>query len=90
MSQKKFLNVRAVCARYSNIADRTVDRWVASGTLPQPIYICGQRYWEETVLDEHDKARRAPAALSDGTERRQTPSRDGDVEIKENSESAAA
>ncbi len=58
MSQK-FLNVRAVCARYSTIADRTVDRWVASGTLPQPIYIRGQRYWPEDLLDEHDKARRA-------------------------------
>lgn len=58
MSQK-FLNVRAVCARYSNIADRTVDRWVASGTLPRPIYIQGQRYWPEDLLDAHDKARRA-------------------------------
>jgi hypothetical protein len=38
MSQK-FLNVRAVCARYSNISDRTVDRWVQAGILPKPMYI---------------------------------------------------
>jgi hypothetical protein len=54
---KKFLNVRAVCARYSNVSDRTVDRWVQAGILPKPIYIQKQRYWPEDLLDEHDKCR---------------------------------
>jgi predicted DNA-binding transcriptional regulator AlpA len=58
MSQK-FLNVRAVCARYSNISDRTVDRWLQSGVLPKPLYIQGHRYWSSEQLDERDKARLA-------------------------------
>jgi predicted DNA-binding transcriptional regulator AlpA len=58
---KKFLNVRAVRARYSNISDRTVDRWVRAGVLPKPTYIEKQRYWMEDELDERDKARCAGA-----------------------------
>jgi len=54
---KKFLNVRAVCARYSNVSDRTVDRRVEAGVLPKPVYIQKQRYWPEDLLDEHDKTR---------------------------------
>jgi predicted DNA-binding transcriptional regulator AlpA len=60
MSQR-FLNVRAVCARYSNVASRTIDRWIEDGAFPKPIYIRKQRYWLEEALDEHDKARFAEA-----------------------------
>jgi hypothetical protein len=59
---KKFLNVRAVRARYSNVSDRTVDRWVQAGILPEPTYIRNQRYWTEESLDERDEARNARAA----------------------------
>ncbi len=65
MSQK-FLNVRAVCARYSNISDRTVDRWLQTGVLPKPIYIQGQRYWSSEQLDERDKARLAAGRPNEG------------------------
>jgi predicted DNA-binding transcriptional regulator AlpA len=56
---RKFLNARAVSTRYSGVSSRTIDRWIESGALPEPIYIQGQRYWPEDQLDEHDKARRS-------------------------------
>jgi predicted DNA-binding transcriptional regulator AlpA len=59
----KLLHLRAVCARYG-ISDRTVDRWVEAGELPQPIYIQGRRYWEEATLAERDEARKTDAALA--------------------------
>jgi predicted DNA-binding transcriptional regulator AlpA len=59
---KKFLNARAVCARYGR-SGRTIDRWVEARVLPKPLYIQKQRYWLEEALDEGDKARWAePAA----------------------------
>ena len=58
MSQKKFLTTKDVCNRYGR-SGRSVDRWVESGVLPKPIYINGQRYWDEADLDERDEARKA-------------------------------
>jgi hypothetical protein len=65
---KKYLNTRAVCTRYGNVSDRTIDRWVATGDLPPPIYIQRQRYWDQDVLDARDKARRAtPGPITPGS-----------------------
>jgi predicted DNA-binding transcriptional regulator AlpA len=57
----KYLPVRPVAARYG-VSDRTVDRWVQDGDLPQPVYIQGRRYWSEEQLDQHDAARKTEAA----------------------------
>lgn len=58
---KKFLNARELCTRYGR-AGRTIDRWVEAGVLPQPIYIQGQRYWNEAEIDDRDEARKAETA----------------------------
>ena len=55
------LHVRAVCARYG-VSDRTIDRWVEAGELPEPMYIQGRRYWDESELAERDEARKTEAA----------------------------
>jgi len=47
---KRLLPIRAVCARYGDVADRTIDRWVASGVLPESIRINHRRYWDEEQL----------------------------------------
>lgn len=58
---KKFLSARELCTRYGR-ADRTIDRRVEVGVLPKPIYIQGQRYWDEAEIDERDAARANEAA----------------------------
>jgi predicted DNA-binding transcriptional regulator AlpA len=58
---KKYLNARELCTRYGR-ADRTIDRWVEAGVLPQPIYIQRQRYWDEAEIDARDAARASEVA----------------------------
>jgi hypothetical protein len=58
----KSLSIQDVCARYSGICDRTVDRWVEAGVLPKPTYIRRRRYWDLAELGERDEARKSEAA----------------------------
>jgi predicted site-specific integrase-resolvase len=65
-STKKYLRKQGVADRYS-VNPRTVDRWVADGILPPPIYLPGGRIplFAEDGLDAHDRratAERATAA----------------------------
>jgi hypothetical protein len=34
------------------VVDRTIDRWVETGILPQPIYINNRRYFDLQEVDE--------------------------------------
>jgi hypothetical protein len=34
------------------VVDRTIGRWVATGILPQPIYINNRRYFDLQEVDE--------------------------------------
>jgi len=52
---KRLLAIRAMCARYGNIAARTVDRWTAAGILPKPLVINGRRYWDEEALEQRER-----------------------------------
>jgi hypothetical protein len=63
----KLLPTRAVRARYDDICDRTVDRWVEAGELPQPVYIRRRRYWSAEALDARDRER-AAARVATGAE----------------------
>jgi len=53
---ERFLTTRALCQRYG-VVDRTIDRWVESGTIPEPTRINGRRYWQESALAELERAR---------------------------------
>jgi hypothetical protein len=63
---KRLLTMRALCERYS-VVDRTIDRWLAAGILPQPSAIIQhRRYWDEAdlVSRERDLARKAGEATT--------------------------
>jgi predicted DNA-binding transcriptional regulator AlpA len=45
------VTVRYICERFG-IVDRTVDRWIETGVLPQPIYINKRRYFDLQEVDE--------------------------------------
>jgi predicted site-specific integrase-resolvase len=57
----KYLPAKPVAERYG-VCDRTIERWVAAGDLPSPVYIQGRRYWNEAELDQRDEARKAVAS----------------------------
>ena len=59
------LTARALQERYG-VVDRTLDRWVKAGILPEPMRINHRRYWDEAQVEERDRARseRAIAAVS--------------------------
>jgi DNA-binding transcriptional MerR regulator len=59
---KNFLPVRALRKRYQ-VSTRTIDRWVQRGVIPAPAFISGQRYWDEALLEENE---RASVAHADG------------------------
>jgi len=44
-----------MCARYGDVADKTIDRWVASGILPTPLVINKRRYWDEAELEQRER-----------------------------------
>jgi DNA-binding transcriptional MerR regulator len=61
MSRKNFatgekLQTKHLCERYK-VSDRTVDRWVAEGILPQPVRINRYRYWSLDEVESFDRAR---------------------------------
>ncbi len=41
---------KAVKARFGNVSDMTIWRWVKSGTLPPPIKINGRKYWRSSTI----------------------------------------
>jgi DNA-binding transcriptional MerR regulator len=53
---KRLLPIRAMCQRYGDVADRTIDRWTASGILPPPLVINKRRYWDEEELERRECA----------------------------------
>ena len=55
-SGKRLLPIRAMCARYGDVADKTIDRWTAAGILPAPLVINKRRYWDEEELEERERA----------------------------------
>ena len=50
------LTSRALQERYG-VVDRTIDRWVESGVLPQPMRINKIRYWDLEEIEERDSQR---------------------------------
>lgn len=50
------LTTRMLCERYS-VTDRTVDRWVESGILPEPMRINHVRYWDEAEIEQRERER---------------------------------
>ena len=54
----RFLRKAAVALRYGGVSKRWVDRAVAAGKIPAPVYPAGPKtpMWDEAVLDEHDRA----------------------------------
>jgi hypothetical protein len=54
---KKWLRKEAVCARYGDVVDRSIERAVKDGRLPAPEFPLGNKipFWDEEKLDEHDR-----------------------------------
>ena len=50
------LTSRALQERYG-VVDRTIDRWVESGVLPQPMRINKIRYWDLEEIEARDSQR---------------------------------
>ena len=50
------LTSRALQERYG-VVDRTIDRWVESGVLPQPMRINKIRYWDLEEIEARDTQR---------------------------------
>ena len=61
----RMLPTRLVCERYC-IVDRTINRWIDKGILPEPLRINGLRYWRESELAQRERegmsARKTDAA----------------------------
>jgi hypothetical protein len=52
---KRLLPIRALRARY-DVCTKTIDRWIAAGTLTAPVRIHGRRYWHEEDLEKLERA----------------------------------
>jgi predicted site-specific integrase-resolvase len=53
---KRLLPIRAMCARYGDVADKTIDRWTAAGILPAPLVINKRRYWDKEEVEQRERA----------------------------------
>jgi hypothetical protein len=56
MADRIYLNSKQVRARYGNISDMSLWRWVRSPTMgfPAPIRINRIKFWDEAELDAFD------------------------------------
>ena len=50
------LRMRGLCERY-DVCSRTIDRWVATDVLPQPMRINTVRYWDEFEIEQRERER---------------------------------
>jgi hypothetical protein len=50
----RMLPTRLVRERYL-IVDRTINRWIDRGILPEPLRINGLRYWRESDLAQRER-----------------------------------
>jgi predicted DNA-binding transcriptional regulator AlpA len=58
MTATRKLKASALQQRYG-VADRTIDRWVETGVLPQPMRINRYRYWDEAEIEQRERERMA-------------------------------
>jgi predicted DNA-binding transcriptional regulator AlpA len=54
--QSRKLPMREMCMRYG-VSSRTIDRWLVTGILPQPLRINRYRYWDLAELEVFERAR---------------------------------
>jgi predicted DNA-binding transcriptional regulator AlpA len=54
--QIRKLPMRALCERYG-VSSKTIDRWLETGILPQPLRINRYRYWDEGDLEAFERKR---------------------------------
>ena len=57
----RMLPMGQVCRRYG-VTDRTIDRWLERGILPQPLRINRYRYWRESDLQRFERERFSAAS----------------------------
>lgn len=64
MENRHHLTSAQVRARYGNICDMTLSRWVKDAELgfPKPEPIRSRKYWSAAELDAWDKARKEQQA----------------------------
>jgi predicted DNA-binding transcriptional regulator AlpA len=76
---QKLLPLRAMVERYS-VTERTIDRWLTSGILPEPLRINGIRYWRLGELEQRERARMGSQAPKSKT-RKQFSQVEGDAAV---------
>lgn len=56
-AESEYLNSSHVRARYDDISDMTLHRWIKRADLgfPTPIYICRKRYWARNELERWEE-----------------------------------
>ena len=65
MTATRKLKASALQQRYG-VADRTIDRWVETGVLPQPMRINRYRYWDEAEIEQRERERMAAQTARPG------------------------
>ena len=60
---KKLLPARVLCERYS-VVDRTIDRWVEVGILPEASVRPWRGYWDEAEIEQLERERVAKAVAA--------------------------
>jgi hypothetical protein len=55
--KRRLVRARGLRARYDDVCDRTISRWVEAGVLPAPLVINNVRFWDEDELDRPDRER---------------------------------
>ena len=64
-TNKRYVGTRQVRARYDDVSQRTIDRWLRHPDLkfPKPTMINGRRFWDEADLAMWERERAAGGAL---------------------------
>jgi hypothetical protein len=52
---KRLLSTKALCTRWDR-TDRSIDRYIALGIIPPPLWISGRRFWPEEQIEAVERA----------------------------------
>lgn len=63
-TSERMLPMGQVCRRYG-VTDRTIDRWLERGILPEPLRINRYRYWRVSDLERFERERMSAGAPDD-------------------------
>ena len=55
---RRFVRIRNLRARYDDVTDITIDRWIKNNGFPRPFIFSRVRFWDLDEVEAYERKRR--------------------------------